>query len=237
MRSETGERALGLLRSRDDWTAPSLAHELGVSVRTVHRLLAEFRERGLPIEASRGAGGGIRLGWSYGLDGLRLGHRDALQVLLALAVAERVGGPLMTARLPAVRQRLGLALPQQQRSAVSRLRRRVLVGASASPAVASKYGSIKPSIAVRIQEAFLAQRALRIAYRDGSGATSARKVEPHYLLFNPPCWYLLAWDSGKDAARHFRLDRLTDAGGAEEPFTLRPSKQLMPDVDTFFDGL
>jgi predicted DNA-binding transcriptional regulator YafY len=89
----------------------------------------------------------------------------------------------------------------------------------------------------RIQEAFLAQRALRIAYRDGSGATSARKVEPHYLLFNPPCWYLLAWDSGKDAARHFRLDRLTDAGVAEEPFTLRPSKQLMPDVDTFFDGL
>jgi len=50
-----------LLADSDATTAGDLASELGVSVRTVQRDLASLRELGMPIEADRGRGGGIRL--------------------------------------------------------------------------------------------------------------------------------------------------------------------------------
>ncbi len=237
MNSELTDRALGLLRAREDWTAPELADELDVSIRTVHRLLARLRDRGLPIEASRGRGGGVRLGWSYGVDGLRLGHRDTLNVLLALAIAERLGAPLMTAGLPAVRQKLGMALPLKHRSALSVLRRRILVGAAASVSVFSTAGPVRAPVAGYVQDAFVSQRVLRLGYRDAAGTFTERHIEPHYLMLNPPCWYLLAWDRDRQAPRHFRLDRIASAANEEERFTLRTATRLMPEVEHHFDEI
>lgn len=234
MSSDLDDRVLGLLRSREGWTAPDLANELGISVRTVRRRLARLTERGFPIEASRGRGGGVRLGWQYGVDGLRLGHRDTLNLLLALAIAERLGAPLLTAGLPAVRQKLGMALPLRQRSAVSALRRRLLVGGPASGEVSASLRPVRASVIGPVQDAFLLQRILRLRYRDASDARTERDVEPHYLLLNAPCWYLLAWDPMRGGPRHFRLDRIDEAALGEARFVLRKAEQLMPEVSRYF---
>ena len=50
-----------VLRDRPGITVAVLAHELSVSVRSVFRDLDHLRERGYPIEADRGRGGGYRL--------------------------------------------------------------------------------------------------------------------------------------------------------------------------------
>jgi predicted DNA-binding transcriptional regulator YafY len=52
---------LRLLRDRPGITAPELAERVGSSTRSVFRDLAVLRERGYPIESSRGRGGGLRL--------------------------------------------------------------------------------------------------------------------------------------------------------------------------------
>ncbi len=62
------DELLGLLRSRDFATGAELARELGVSMRTLRRDLEVLRQRGVPLEADRGRGGGVRVagGWSAG---------------------------------------------------------------------------------------------------------------------------------------------------------------------------
>jgi len=74
MPRELEDRALGLLRSHEFWTAGALAAELGVSLRTVRRVLARLLETGVPLESASGRGGGVRLAGHPGLRELRLEH-------------------------------------------------------------------------------------------------------------------------------------------------------------------
>ncbi len=49
------------LKADEAMTVPVLADEFGISARTLFRDLAILRDRGLPVEADRGRGGGVRL--------------------------------------------------------------------------------------------------------------------------------------------------------------------------------
>ncbi|MFE0132526.1 WYL domain-containing protein [Streptomyces sp. NPDC059037] len=44
----------------------------------------------------------------------------------------------------------------------------------------------------------------------GGGETGQRRVEPHALVAADPVWYFVAYDTGHDQWRLFRVDRLTD---------------------------
>src|SRR5687768_15897415 len=60
-------------------TAATLAGELGVSVRTVHRDLAALAEAGVPVYTERGRGGGCRIveGYRSRLTGISPAEADA----------------------------------------------------------------------------------------------------------------------------------------------------------------
>jgi len=234
MGRELDDRALGLLSSHEFWTAASLADELKVSVRTVRRVLARLAETGVPLESSAGRGGGIRLGIGAGIPRLRLEHREVLNLLLSLAVAETLKSPLLLPGLGAVRQKLGLAFPLAQRKRVSALRSRVLVGAPASRKVSELQSEPSAASIGALQDAFFLQRLLKIVYTDAEGHQTTRTVEPQYLLFNLPVWYVLALDRHKGVARTFRLDRIVCAELQQETFMLVPPQTLMPDVSTYF---
>jgi predicted DNA-binding transcriptional regulator YafY len=49
---------------------------------------------------------------------------------------------------------------------------------------------------------------LRFDYTSHSGAETLRDVEPHTLVNWGRHWYLVAWDTGRDDWRTFRVDRL-----------------------------
>ena len=52
-------------------------------------------------------------------------------------------------------------------------------------------------------------------------SVTERRVEPHYLLLNPPVWYAVCWDHLRAANRTFRCDRMADAHVTEQTFDLR----------------
>lgn len=83
-----------MLRDRPGITVADLARELGVSARSVFRDLDHLRERGYPIEADRGRGGGVRLHSSWGLGKVLLSSEEALCTLLSLAISERLSFPM-----------------------------------------------------------------------------------------------------------------------------------------------
>jgi predicted DNA-binding transcriptional regulator YafY len=235
MTIELDERALGLLASHEFWTAPSLAKELNVSLRTVRRLLSRLNAAGFAIESASGRGGGVRLLHSPGIPRLRLKHREVLDLLLALAVAESLASPLLMNGLASVRQKLGVALPLEQRKTVSDLRRRVLIGLPASNAVMRTLGKPSAMVMTVLQDAFFSRCSLSVSYQDVKGRKSERSIEPQYLLLNHPCWYLLSFDIEKQSGRCFRVDRIVSARLEPQSFSTRPAWLLMKDVDQYFN--
>ena len=220
------DRLLGLLASRESWTGPALAAELGISLRSLRRDMARLAARGVPIEAERGRGGGVRIPSRVGLGRLQLDHREALDLLLALAIGERIRSPLLLSSLKGLRQKIGTAFPPEERFRVNRLRRRILHARPASRRVYESLERPRPAVLGPVQDGFFEQRAIEVEYRTARERTT-RVVEPHYLLLSWPAWYLLVWDHFREAVRTLRLDRIESARLTDRLFQLRDADAMM----------
>ena len=209
------------LKSDDSLIIRNLAREFEVSERTLGRDIELLRERGLPIEADRGRGGGIRLHWSWGIGRINLSYREAVDLLVSLAVVEQLDSPILMANLGPIRRKLMASFSPKSSHEINRLKSRILIGQTASLFVQS--GLVRPnSMSVeRLHQAFLNSSLIEIEYRDVHGVTTQRTVEPHYLLLSYPVWYAICWDQGKQQPRTFRCDRIEAARVAHEKFQLK----------------
>jgi predicted DNA-binding transcriptional regulator YafY len=211
---------LRVLRDRPGITAAELAGYVETSARSVFRDIAYLRERGYPIESSRGRGGGLRLDPRWGPGRVLLSAEEALGVLLGLALTERLGLPMFGAGLGRARRKLVDAFPTHERKRLTPLRERVLVGPPASERVARSYGRPDAHVLRPLQSAFVRERLATCAYVREDGERSERRIEPHAILLNWPAWYLLAFDQLRSEVRTFRLDRFQSV--REEATTFRP---------------
>lgn len=227
---------MGLLASREVWTGRGLAEALGVSVRTVRRALVRLEAEGVPLESEVGRGGGVRLSGA-GLHRLKLDHREVIDLLLALAIAESMGSPLLLKNVRSLRTRLGAAFPPRQRRLITRLRTRIFVGALASARVAATWRAPRSRVVTGLQDAFFGRVVAQVDYVDGAGQRTSRAVEPQALLLNPPVWYLLGWDRLRGAGRTFRLDGVESLTPWDESFLERAPETLMNDLSRFFRPL
>lgn len=233
--SDRLDRVLGLLASRPSWTASELAEELDVCVRTIRRDLSRLAARGVPIESDAGRGGGVRVPPRTGLGRVQLDTREVLDLMLALALAEQLGSPLMLSTLKGLRQKLSASFPPEERSRVSGLRRRILVGPS-SRNVTATWKAPRATVLRPIQEAFFDQRALELTYR-ANDVSTVRVVEPHYLLLSWPAWFLLVWDHLRGAVRMLRVDRIESARLTGSTFRVRSSESMIATLGDVFAAL
>lgn len=213
-----------VLRDRPGITAGALATEFGMSVRSVFRDLERLRERGYPVEADRGRGGGLRLRGSWGLGRVLLAREEALGTLLALAVAERTGFPMFGTELARARRKIADTFPAAERRRIAPLRSRILIGAPASAAVRASYAEPAGAAVRRLQAAFVEERVVRAEYRTEDRRATERRLEPHVLLINWPAWYVVAHDLLRGEARTFRLDRFTAVEPEATTFRARPQE-------------
>lgn len=209
-----------VLRDRPGITARELAEDLGVSVRSVFRDLDHLRERGYPIEAARGRGGGLRLRGNWGLGTVLLSREEALCALLGLAIAEKLGFPMFAAEVGRARRKIADAFPASERRRIAPLRERILIGAPASAAVRAAYVEPAEAPMRRLQAAFVEDRVVTAQYAREDGDVSSRRLEPHVLVINWPAWYVMAYDHLRGEPRTFRLDRFVAV--AIEPTTFAP---------------
>ena len=67
-----------------------------------------------------------------------------------------------------------------------------------------------------VEQAVTRHRVLVLRYRDGTGSTSRREVEPQILARSGRHWFVVAWCRERQAMRWFREDRIEAVEMTEE---------------------
>lgn len=227
------DQLTSLLKSSNHNLVSDLAKNLCVSPRTIMRDLDVLREKGYPIETNQGRGGGIRLHRLWGLGRLHLNYREIIDMLLSLAIMEKLHSPIFLANSKSIRNKISASFPQEQRDRIQVLRKRILIGEIASQTLLNDFEVRKNPPANALYEAFFEMKNINIIYKDGKENTTRRKIEPHYLFLSWPIWYVMAWDHLREDWRCFRLDRINNAKIEETSFKLKPSKQLKEVIEKF----
>jgi predicted DNA-binding transcriptional regulator YafY len=214
MRSDRLLALLLMLQARGRVTAPAVAAELEVSVRTVYRDVEALSAAGVPVWTEQGRGGGIALmpGYRTDMTGLTAEESRALVALTGRAVPDDLG---MGTALAAAVHKLVAAVPASHRPAAEQARDRVLVDHSGW----YRRSTPAPHLAA-VQEAVWADRRLRVRYRHGDDSAAGYLLDPHGLVVKAGVWYLVAAHRGR--AQLYRVDRLLAAEVVDAP-TQRPA--------------
>jgi hypothetical protein len=80
----------------------------------------------------RGRGGGVRLDPHWGVGRVNLSYPEAVDLLISIEVAEKMGSPMFLANLGSVRRHLVASFSPRKRAEVNRLKSRILIGVTAS---------------------------------------------------------------------------------------------------------
>lgn len=212
-------------------TVKDLAQAHQVSERTIARDLILMREQGMPIDADRGRGGGVRLDSNWGVGRLNLSYAEAVDLLISIAVAEQMQSPIFMANMGAIRRQLVASFSAKKRQAVDGLKSRVLIGTTASTFVQNSLSPPPQRVVQTVHQAFIERSTVVLRYKDESGKSSSREIEPHYLLLNYPVWYIIAFDHLRDAPRTFRFDRILSATHGDARFQLLPKSHFQNALD------
>ena len=219
-------RLLSLLQARRDWTGAELSGRLGVTTRTVRNDVERLRGLGYPVDARPGAAGGYRLGTGGALPPLLLDDEEAVAIAVGLRTAA-------SSSVAGIEETSVRALMKLEQMLPSRLRHKVRAFQSSALPVPPRGPRVDPDVLTVIAGACRDFLTLRFDYRSHSGTASRRSVEPYRLVSDRQRWYLVAWDTGRDAWRTFRVDRIeprTPAGPRFTPRSLPPDHQIAAQV-------
>ena len=216
-------RLLSLLQTPREWTGPQLAERLGVSTRTVRNDVERLRTLGYPVDATRGAVGGYRLGAGAQLPPLLLDDEEAVAVAVGLRTA--ASGSISGIEETSLR-----ALAKVEKVLPSRLRRRVNALQTYVASVSTTNANsprVDANVLTELTAACRDHELVRFEYEDRGKTGSRRTAEPYGLVNWGRRWYLVAWDRDREDWRTFRVDRMTPKFPAGPKF---PPREL-PDED------
>lgn len=186
------------LMKGENISAPKMAREMGVSVRTIYRDMDALAEAGIPIYAQPGQNGGFRIVEGYKLRDLTMSprERDFLQSLMKDLSSTSEEAASLHAKLGALQQGqptndwLHIDMAEQDET----------------------FSLCKNAINER--------RLLRFAYRKTEGCKE-RRVEPMTLVFQFGRFYLFGYCLAREDYRLFRLSRMSHVEILEQDFTPR----------------
>lgn len=219
MRADRLLSLLMLLQSRGQMTARELAVELEVTERTIYRDVMALSTAGVPVYASRGPGGGVRLIEEYRttLTGLTPDETRALFMLsipaplMQLGLSETFKGALL---------KLSASLPERQRADESRTRQRILLDSSWWFQAEQQVPCLQT-----IQAALWQDRRLRIKVRwDFFNTEFEQDAEPYGLVAKANVWYLVYGRGGTPKVT--RVSQIVEAELLPEGFTRPPGFRL-----------
>lgn len=236
-KSDRHARILGILRAEEICTSGQICRELDVSPRTLMRDIQELRDSGYPIESDRGRGGGLRLVDRFGIDKLNLNHSEIIDMLISLAITEKLNSPLLGKNLKSIRQKISQSFPPHQRGVIRQLRKRIFIGRPASQQTLSAYTSPSDNVTSVINDSFFNGNIIEIEYFSGKQELTTRQVEPSFILLSWPIWYVMGWDYLRQDFRVFRIDRISKCEKVDKKMLRRNYDDLIEIYKQYFESL
>jgi predicted DNA-binding transcriptional regulator YafY len=211
---------LMLLQTRGRQSAPALARQMEVSVRTVYRDVDQLSAAGVPVWGDRGRSGGFQLreGWRTQLTGLTVPEARAIFMagLPGPAAELGLGEAMATAQL-----KLLAALPSDWQADAQQVAARFHL----DPIDWFRSAAPPPHLQAVAEAVWHAQR-LAMRYESWNGI-SERVIEPLGVVLKAGTWYMAA-RSAPDPAR--------DATRGREPHVYRLSAILsLQPLDQLFE--
>lgn len=177
-----------LLQNRGRMSAPQLAAELDVTVRTVYRDVEALAAAGVPIYAEHGPAGGYQLmdGYCTRLTGLTADEAESLFLTGMPQPAAELG---LGAQLAAAELKLMAALPTPYRDASMRIRQRFHLDA---PGWFREPAAVPHLLAAA--DAVWQQKVIEVSYRRWAPRPGVvtRRLHPLGLVLKAGVWYLIA---------------------------------------------
>ena len=174
-------RLLSLLQRRPYWGGPELADRLGVTTRTVRRDVQRLRDLGYPVDSVPGEGGGYELGVGGALPPLLLDDDEATAIAVSLGLS--TGNAVRGIEGPAL-----AALAKLDRLLPPRLRARVDAVRSATVTLGPPEDAVDADLLVAVAQACDGHERIVASYRDRSGVSSERRLEPYSLVATGRRW-------------------------------------------------
>ena len=199
--SDTAARLLSLLallQTRPDWTSTELGARLGVTPRTIRNDIDRLRELDYPVDATRGAAGGYRLGAGAKLPPLLLDDEEAVAVAIGLRAATGIAG--VEESSTRALSKLEQVLPSRLRPTVEALAT-VIERAPENNDTDAPDPEVDAAVLTAVASAIRGVEWIRFDYQG-----AARLVEPYRLLSWARRWYLVGRDPSSGEWGTFRAD-------------------------------
>ncbi|MEV0644842.1 WYL domain-containing protein [Phytomonospora sp. NPDC050363] len=200
-----------LLQNRGRMSAPTLAAELDVSVRTVYRDINALTAAGVPVYGEHGPLGGYQLldGYRTRLTGLTPAEAEALFLSGMPQPAAELG---LGANLAAAELKLTAALPVSYREASGRIRERFHLDARGWFREPDEVPHL-----LTVADAVWRERRIRVRYRrwEPTRETVTRTLDPLGLVLKAGTWYLVGARGGQP--RTYRVASVRSVQVLDEP--------------------
>jgi len=200
---------LMLLQSRGRMSAPALARQLEVSVRTVYRDIDSLSAAGVPVYGDPGRNGGYQLrdGWRTQLTGLTPGEAQALFLTGLPGPAKALG---MGEAAASAHLKLMAALPGDWQADAAR------VGTRFHLDPLDWFRDAAPADHLReVAQAVWHEQRLRMRYESWT-EVAEREIEPLGLVLKAGAWYVVA-RRGR-IARTYRLTSMHEVQVLKQHF-------------------
>lgn len=199
-----------LRRYRRPVSGARLADELDVSLRTIYRDMQTLIAQGAPIEGGAGIGYVLRPGFT--LPPLMFSHDEIEALMLGSGMVARAADPALAMAAHDALAKITAVLPAGRSNEVD-----------ASGLFA---GPIEPAVVDRmdlapLRSAIRTEQKVWIAYHDGGGAATERRIWPISITFCARVRLLAAWCELRESYRHFRTDRIVGFAEVGERYPRR----------------
>ncbi|MGP4108637.1 helix-turn-helix transcriptional regulator [Virgibacillus sp. L01] len=215
MKAERLIKILIVLQHGETTSTKTLANELEVSERTIHRDMESLSVAGIPVFSERGKAGGWRLidEWKNKLSWLT----EKEIISLFLPASEKVLSDLnLNISTEEMKQKLLLSVPNHVRQNATNLWERIYIDTDTWHGSQQSIGSMKS-----IQQAVMENKKVTMEYKKADNEMKTYMINPLGLVLKGSTWYVIAINS-QNSYRNFRLSRIINFTVSEESFT-RPS--------------
>lgn len=204
---------LELLQTYPRMGGDELARRLEVEPRTVRRYIQMLQDMGMPVEGSRGPGGGYRLRPGFKLPPLLFTEDEATAIVFAL-----IGTPWLEIGFSPVAVEGALAkvyrvLPLRGRERLQSISEHLVL--------VSHQEDKRPDAAllITLSDAIQERRQVSMVYQSHHNQQTTRVIEPYGLAGRKGQWYVVGYCCLRKDFRLFRLDRMDDVRLLNATFT------------------